>query len=128
MFCIHWPTTSMGLADMSFSLTLERRNGVDDGLGFGEIGDREGAAQAADAALLVAALGEAVVEFGPGVRPDRAGVYSAADPPADVDVVGERAGREAVFGSVSPPDRVGLGVEHLEGRDRAEDFLLNQVV
>jgi hypothetical protein len=38
-------------------LALERRDGVDDGLGFGELRDREGAAQPADAALLVAALG-----------------------------------------------------------------------
>src|SRR5580704_9811336 len=74
----------MGLADMSFSfrvgagLALERRNGVDDGLGFGELGDRQGAAQAADAALLVAALGEAVVELRPGVGPDGAGMDLAA--------------------------------------------------
>jgi hypothetical protein len=35
---------------------------VDDRLGFLEFGDSEGAAQAADAALLVAAFGEAVVD------------------------------------------------------------------
>jgi hypothetical protein len=100
---------------------------VDDGLGFLEVGDGQGTAQAADAALLVATLGEAVVEFRPGVCPDSAGVYLAADPPADVDVIGEKASREAVFGSVGPPDRVGLGVENLESSDWAEDFLLDDI-
>src|ERR1700677_1185882 len=126
-FCIHWPTTSMRLADMSFSLTLERRDGVDDGLGFLELRDGQRAAQPADAALLVTALGEAVVRRRPGVRPDRAGLKLAADPAADVEAVGEDAGGEAVVGGVGARDGVGLGVEDLEGRDRAEDLLLDEV-
>src|ERR1700722_9835226 len=63
-------------------LRWRRRDGVDDGLGFLELGDGQGTAQAADAALLVTALGEAVVDRGPGVRPDRADLDLAADPPA----------------------------------------------
>src|SRR5580693_5786054 len=70
-------------------LALERRDGVDDGLGFLEVRDGQGTAQAADAAVLVAALGEAVVELRPGVRPDGAGLDLAADPAADVDAGGE---------------------------------------
>jgi hypothetical protein len=100
---------------------------VDDGLGFLELGDGQGPAQAADAALLVAALGEAVVDRRPRVRPDGAGLDFAADPAADVDVAGEDAGGEAVFGGVGARDGVGLGVEDLEGRDRAEDLLLDEV-
>src|SRR5580692_4252864 len=100
---------------MSFSFTrglsLERRNGVDDGFGFLEVSDGEGTAQAADAALLVAALGEAVVEFRPGVRPDSAGLDFAADPAADVDVGGEDAGGEAELGGVGAGDGIRLGVE-----------------
>jgi hypothetical protein len=89
---------------------------VDDGLGFLELGDGQGAAQAADAALLEAALGEAVVDCRPGVRPDEAGVDLAADPAADIDAVGEDAGREAIFGRVGAGDRVDLG--GFIGRDR----------
>jgi hypothetical protein len=59
---------------------------VDDGLGFGELRDREGAAQAAHAALLVTALGEAVVDGRLCVRPDGAGLDFSADAAADVDV------------------------------------------
>src|SRR5271163_3064147 len=70
---------------------LRRRNGVDDGLGFLELGDGERAAQAADAALLVAALGEAVVDRRPGVGPDGAGLDLAANPAAGVDAGGEDA-------------------------------------
>src|SRR5580693_888652 len=99
-------------------LALERRDGVDDGLGFLEVGDGQGPAQAADAALLVATLSEAVVEPRPRVRPDGAGLDFAADPAADVDAAGEDAGREAEFGRVGARDGVGLGVEDLEGRDR----------
>ena len=120
----------MGLADILFSflgLALERRNGVDDGLGFLELGDGQGAAQPADAALLVAALGEAVVDRRPGVSPDSSSLELAADPAADVDAAGEDAGREAIFGGVGARDRVGLGVEDLEGRDLAEDLLLDEV-
>src|ERR1700761_2490493 len=129
-FCSQLPTTSIGLSGMSLSFgsTLEWRNGVDDCLGFLEVGDGQRAAQPADAALLVAALGEAVVEFRPGVRPYRAGLNSAAYPAADADVVGENAGGETEFGGVGARDGVGLGVEDLEGRDRAEDLLLNDVV
>jgi hypothetical protein len=58
--------------------------------------------QAADAALLEAALGEAVVDCRPGIRPDGAGVDLAADPAADVDVAGEDAGREAIFAQELP--------------------------
>src|SRR5689334_13110727 len=43
----------------------ERRNGMNDGLGFGELGDGERPAQPGDTALLVAALGEAVVDRRP---------------------------------------------------------------
>jgi hypothetical protein len=97
---------------------LERGDGVNDGLGFLEIGDGQGATQAADAALLEAAFGEAVVERRPRVRPDGARVDLAADPAADVDAAGEDAGREAIFGGVGERDGVGLGVEYVEGRDR----------
>lgn len=100
---------------------------MDDGLGFLELGDGEGAAQPADAALLVAALGEAVVDRRPGVGPDGSGLDLAADPAAGVDVAGEDVGREAVFGGVGARDRVGLGVEDFEGRDRAKDFLLDDL-
>jgi hypothetical protein len=79
---------------------------VDDGLGLLELRDGQGTAQAADAALLEAALGEAVVDRGPGVRPDGAGVDLAADPAADVDVAGEDAGRQAEFGGVGAGDGV----------------------
>src|SRR5580700_9526903 len=108
-------------------LALERRDGVDDGLGFLELGDGQGPAQAADAALLEATLGEAVVDRRPRVGPDGAGLELAADPSAGVEVAGEDAGREAVFGGVGAGDGVGLGVEDLEGRDRAERFLLHDV-
>ena len=108
-------------------LALERRNGVDDGLGFLELGDGQGTAQAADAALLVAALGEAVVDRRPRVGPDGAGLDLAADPAAGVDAAGEDAGREAVFGGIGARDGIGLGVEDLEGRDRTEDLLLDEV-
>ena len=50
-----------------------------------------------------------------------------SSPPAGVDVVREDARRQAQLGGVRTRDRVGLGVEHLEGRDRAEDFLLHDV-
>src|SRR5580658_4866810 len=105
----------MGLADMSYSLTLERRNGVDYGLGFGELGDGQGAAEPADAALLVAALGEAVVDRRPGVRPDGAGLELPADAAAGVEAGGGEAGGEAVLGRVGAGDGVGVGVEDLEG-------------
>ena len=36
-------------------------------------------------------------------------------------------GREAEFGGVGARDGVGLGIEDLEGRDRAEDLLLDDV-
>src|SRR5258708_17290296 len=108
-------------------LALERRDGVDDGLGFLELGDGLGAAEPADAALFVAALGEAVVDRCPGVRPDGAGVDLAADPAADVAAAGEDARGEAGFGGVGACNGVGLGVEYLEGRDRAENLLLHDV-
>jgi hypothetical protein len=57
--------------------------------------------QAADAALLVTALGEAVVDGRPRVRPDGADLDFAADAAADVDVAGEAAGRQAVLGGSS---------------------------
>ena len=79
---------------------------MDDGLGFLEIGDGQRAAQPADVALLVAALGEAVVQLRPGVGPDGAGLDLAADPVAGVDAGGEQAGREAEFGGVGAGDGV----------------------
>jgi hypothetical protein len=100
---------------------------VDDGLGFGELGDGEGAAQPAGTALLVAALGETVVDRRPRVRPDGAGVDLPADPAADVDAGGKDPGRQAIFGGVGALDGAGFGVEDFEGRDRAEDFLLDDV-
>src|SRR5258707_9690227 len=59
---------------------LERRNGMDDGLGFGELGDGERAAPPADAPLLVAALGEAGVDRRRRIGPDGAVVDLAGIP------------------------------------------------
>ena len=98
-----------------------------DGLGFLEVGDCERAAKPTDTALLEAALGEAVVDRRPRVRPDGAGLDLAADSAAGVDAAGEDAGREAIVGGVGERDGVGLGVEYFEGRDRAEDLLLDDV-
>jgi hypothetical protein len=94
-------------------LSVPRRDGVDDGLGFGEFGDGQRAAQPAGAALLVAALGEAVVDRGPGVGPDGAGLDLAADPAAGADAAGEQGRREAEFGGVGPRDGLGLRIEDL---------------
>src|SRR5581483_11463511 len=71
-----------------------RRDRVHDGLGFLEVGDCERAAEPADPALPETALGEAVVDRRPGVRPHRPELDLATDAAADVDVVGEAAGGE----------------------------------
>src|SRR5258708_10718906 len=72
-------------------LALERRDGVDDGLCFLELGEGLGAAQPAGAAPFLAALREAGVCPRPGVRPDGAGVDLAAYPAAYVYSAGGHA-------------------------------------
>ena len=68
---------------------------MDDGLGFLEVGDCERAAEPADPALSETALGEAVVDRRPGVRPDRAELDFATD--------AQRAETQAPFSDGSRP-------------------------
>src|SRR5260370_12611813 len=105
----------------------EGRDGVDDGLGLLEIADCERTPQAADAALLVAALGESVVDHCPGVGPYGPGLDLAADPATGVETASEEAGREPELGGIGARDRVSLGVEGFGRRDGTEYLLLDDV-
>jgi hypothetical protein len=98
---------------------------VDVGLGLLEFRETAGAAQAAYAALLVAAVFEAGVDRKPCVGPNRSGIDLAAHAAGAVDITGEHACRQAEFGRVGPVDGVFLLVEDLECGDRPEDFLLD---
>jgi hypothetical protein len=100
---------------------------VHDGLGFLEVGDRERAPKPADPALFEAALGEAVVDRRPRVRPDRPELDLATHAAADVDVLGEDSGRKAELCCVCARDRLGFSVEDLEDCDRAKDLLLDEI-
>lgn len=93
----------------------------------GVIRQRRLAQLAPDAALLVAAKGQRVLQHIVLVDPDGAGAEGGGDADGGVEVLGVDGGGEAVGGDITEADGVGLVGELGDGADRAEDLLLHDL-
>jgi hypothetical protein len=99
---------------------------MDVGLDFLKLFHSARATQAADAALLEAALFEAVVDRCPGIRPDGSGLDLTGDAVRPRNILRKDPRGETEFGGVRPTDGVHLIIEYLERQNGSEHFLLNQ--